>query len=130
LARKGYHALLSDRQVLKHLEVGVLLVNDAGMRRLNCLYRGIDRTTDVLSFPLLTNEKRPFTSHLLLGDIVISLPQAGRQAAEYEATFYQELSRLLVHGLLHLLGYDHEKNNYQAAKMRRLEAELAEALCL
>jgi probable rRNA maturation factor len=129
LAHKGCHALLSDRQILKHLEVSVLFVNDAGMRRLNYLYRGMDRTTDVLSFPLQVNEKLPSASNLLLGDIVISLPQTMRQADEYETTFYQELARLLVHGLLHLLGYDHEKNSYQAVKMRRLEAELAEVLC-
>ncbi|MBF0506934.1 MAG: rRNA maturation RNase YbeY [Nitrospirae bacterium] len=132
LTFKGCHALLSGRQILKRLEVGVLLVNDAGMRRLNRLYRGIDRTTDVLSFPLMTSftSHRPsFASDLLLGDIVISLPQAKRQAKEYETTFYRELARLLVHGLLHLLGYDHEKKGYEAAKMRRLEAELAEVIC-
>ncbi len=132
LTLKGCHGLLSGRQVLKHLEVSVLLVNDAGMRRLNRLYRGIDRTTDVLSFPLMTSftsHTTSFTSPLLLGDIVISLPQAKRQAKEYETTFYRELARLLVHGLLHLLGYDHEKKGYEAVKMRRLEAELAEVIC-
>jgi probable rRNA maturation factor len=144
LACKGCQPLLSGKRILKHLEVSVLLVNDAGMKRLNLLYRGMDKTTDVLSFPLLSSEnlkaeskKLSFTSHLplstphlVLGDIVISLPQARRQAAEYKTTFYQELARLLVHGLLHLLGYDHEKSSYHAAKMRRLEAELAEVLCL
>lgn len=110
---------------MKHVEVSVLLVNDAAMRRLNHRYRGIDRTTDVLSFP-----QGPFpAAPLFLGDIVISLPQARRQAYEYQTPFKRELARLLVHGLLHLLGYDHEKNSYQAAKMRRLEEELDEVLC-
>ncbi len=114
-----------------HLEVSVLFVNDAAMRRLNRLYRGIDRTTDVLSFPLQINKKWLLPdSDLLLGDIVISLPRAKRQAKEYETTFYRELGRLLIHGLLHLLGYDHEKSGYQAVKMRRMEAELAKVICL
>ena len=126
LALKGRHSLLSDRQILRRLEVSVLCVNDGGMRRLNRLYRGMGKTTDVLSFPLQPSKKLKLLS---LGDIVISLPQARRQAKEYKTTFNLELSRLLVHGLLHLLGYDHEKNRYQALKMRRMEAELAEVLC-
>ncbi|MBF0558321.1 MAG: rRNA maturation RNase YbeY [Nitrospirae bacterium] len=130
LTNKGCHELLPDRKALKHVEVSVLLVNDDGMRRLNGLHRGIDRTTDVLSFPQLTAPFPPGVSDLFLGDIVISLPQAGRQAKEYGTTFNREVGRLLVHGLLHLLGYDHEINSYQAAKMRRLESELAEVLCL
>ncbi len=131
LAYKGRDTLISGKQALEHLEVSVLFVNDAGMRRLNHLYRGIDRTTDVLSFPLIS-EKPPLhhARQLLLGDIVISLPQAKRQAEEYGTNLNQELARLLVHGLLHLLGYDHEKSSYRAAKMRRLEAELAEVVCL
>ena len=130
LASKGRDTLISGEQVLEHLEVSVLFVNDAGMRKLNHLYRGIDSTTDVLSFPLQANEGRPFTSQLLLGDIVISLPQAKRQADEYGAGFDRELARLLIHGLLHLLGHDHEKGGHRASKMRRLEAELAEVVCL
>ena len=138
--------MLSDRRALKHAEVSVLLVNDDGMRSLNDFYRGVDRTTDVLSFPQNTSEKLKvkskksncpltsnfslLTSHFPLGDIVISLPQARRQARDYKVPFNKEVARLLVHGLLHLLGYDHEKNSYQAAKMRRLESELAEVLCL
>ena len=130
LAHKGRHTLISGKQILEHLEISVLFVNDAGMRRLNNLYRGIDRTTDVLSFPLISAKPALHSRHLLLGDIVISLPQAKRQAEEYGTTFNRELSRLLVHGLLHLLGYDHEKSSYRAAKMRLLEAELAEVVCL
>jgi len=142
LAHKGRHTLISGKQILEHLEISVLFVNDAGMRRLNHLYRGIDRTTDVLSFPLMTSKKLKVESKklkvekaendeqlFLLGDIVISLPQAKRQAEEYGTTFNRELARLLVHGLLHLLGYDHEKSRYRAAKMRLLEAELAEVIC-
>ena len=133
LAYKGRDTLISGKQILERLEVSVLFVNDAGMRRLNHLYRGIDRTTDVLSFPLIDPAAPPLNlsvEGLLLGDIVISLPQAKRQAKEYGAAFDRELARLLIHGLLHLLGHDHEKSSYKAVKMRRLEAELAEVVCL
>ena len=130
LAYEGRDTLVSGKQVLERLEVSVLLVNDAGMKRLNHLYRGIDATTDVLSFPLISEKPSLHVRHFLLGDIVISLPQAKRQAEEYGATFNLELSRLLIHGLLHLLGHNHEESSYRAAKMRRLEAELAEVVCL
>jgi len=130
LAYKGRGTIISGKHILEHLEVSVLFVNDAGMRRLNHLYRGIDRTTDVLSFPLITEKPSLHVRHLLLGDIVISLPQTKRQAEEYGTTFNRELARLLIHGLLHLMGYDHEKSRYGAAKMKRLEAELAEVVCL
>jgi len=86
---------------------------------LNLKYRGIDRTTDILSFPQM---KEPQTSDLksqvcLLGDIVINLHRAERQAVEYGLTLKEELKRLLVHGLLHLTGYDHEKGGYAEKKM-------------
>ncbi|MDI6801871.1 MAG: rRNA maturation RNase YbeY [Thermodesulfovibrionales bacterium] len=111
------------------VEVSVLLVNDKKMRELNRQYRGIDRTTDVLSFPQHEFRRCIATPQLLnsithLGDIVISLPQAKRQAEEHGLFFYGEISWLLIHGLLHLLGYDHEKSKYQARKMRKMEREL------
>ncbi len=96
------------------------------MRELNLQYRGKDKTTDVLSFSQLET----ITPNFVLGDIVINLPQAKRQALEHGLTFYNEISWLLVHGLLHLLGYDHEKNKYQARKMREMEKELLSALPL
>lgn len=103
--------------------VGVLLVGDRCMRALNRDYRGIDRTTDVLSFSQL--EGKLFQDHSPeLGDIVISPAQALRQAIERGAAFEQEMDTLLIHGLLHLIGYDHEKNSYQARKMRAMEKEL------
>lgn len=90
-------------------------------------YRGIYRTTDVLSFSQLEG---PLPQHesAELGDIVISPAQAKRQAGERGATLDQELALLLVHGLLHLIGYDHEKNRYQAKKMRDKETELLYAI--
>jgi probable rRNA maturation factor len=103
--------------------VGVLLVTDSAMRDLNRIYRGKDRTTDVLSFSQL--EGAVCQSHTPeLGDIVISPAQALRQAEERGTTLGPEMEQLLIHGLLHLVGYDHEKNSYQARKMRAMEKEL------
>jgi len=107
--------------------VGVLLVSDGRMRSLNRDYRGIDRTTDVLSFSQIEGNllRRRLTE---LGDIVISPAQALRQAKERGETLDQETDSLLIHGLLHLIGYDHEKNSYQARKMRAMEKELLVAV--
>jgi probable rRNA maturation factor len=112
------------------MELGVLLVGDRRMMSLNRSYRGKNITTDVLSFPQIGEGKCCSTyAPCPLGDIVICLPQARRQAAEYGFTFYEELTRLVIHGLLHLLGHDHEKSAYKAKKMRKLEKEIFEQLC-
>jgi probable rRNA maturation factor len=101
-------------------------VNDRRMRILNCQYRGIDRTTDVLSFPQILDSSihdsritPPQADHeVVLGDIVINLHKAERQTAQYGLTLNEELKRLLIHGLLHLTGYDHEKGGYAERKMK------------
>lgn len=93
------------------------------MRSLNRRYRGIDRATDVLSF---SQREGQFASIRpdLLGDIVISVPAAVRQAKEQNHSLSREIERLLVHGLLHLLGYDHERGPAEARRMRRKEGLL------
>jgi probable rRNA maturation factor len=111
---------------LNGAELSVLFVNSRRMKILNTLYRGIPRDTDVLSFPLMDEGFRPNES--ALGDIVISVPRALKQAEEFEVTFYNELLRLLIHGLLHLIGYDHEISPYQKKKMEKKEKELLGAL--
>jgi probable rRNA maturation factor len=105
---------------LHEAELSVLLVNDRRMRILNRQYRGIDRTTDVLSFPQMTKAQssKLKAQSCLLGDIVINLHKAERQAAEYGLPLNEELKRLLIHGLLHLTGYDHEKGRYAERKMK------------
>ena len=114
--------------------LSVSFVGDAKMRRLNREHRGKDRTTDVLSFP----QYEPFAApkraadgapELLLGDIVVGVDVAARQAAEYDAALDAEIERLLIHGLLHLLGHDHEEPRERAA-MRREERQLAAAIGL
>jgi rRNA maturation RNase YbeY len=107
--------------------LGVTLVGDKEMRAMNLAYRGKDRTTDVLSFSQL--EGLAFDSQTAeLGDIIISPAQAKRQAEERGHSLKQEMRILLIHGLLHLIGYDHEKSSYQAARMRKMEEELMGAI--
>lgn len=100
--------------------VTLVLVGDAAMRRLNRDWRGVDRPTDVLSFPADPGPRlKGEAPHL--GDIVIATGVARRQAAQARHGYTTELKVLALHGLLHLLGYDHETDTGQ---MRRLEARL------
>ena len=100
--------------------LSLLLVGDRSMRRLNRRYRRKDRTTDVLAFPALKPSSRSVP--VLLGDVVISLPQAERQARQAGHPLDRELTVLVIHGLLHLLGYDHERSRREARRMARREA--------
>lgn len=115
----------------KQAELSVIFVGSAKMKQLNQDYRGIPKETDVLSFPMEDRSFRPHPPRLapyLLGDIVISVPKTVAQAQAYSVTFYEELLRLLIHGLLHLVGYDHEKSRYQNAKMMKKEREILHAV--
>ncbi|MCP9438718.1 MAG: rRNA maturation RNase YbeY [Nitrospira sp.] len=106
-------------------ELSVELVGDGRMRRLNRLYRGTDRTTDVLAFAM--REARS-PCRRLLGDVVISVPTAMRQAKEAGRSLNEEIAALLVHGVLHLCGYDHERNEQEAERMRRREQAVLRAV--
>jgi rRNA maturation RNase YbeY len=101
-------------------ELSLLLVSDRRMRALNRRYRKKDRPTDVLAFPLREGRFSHFRGSLL-GDVVISLPTAKRQAAALGQSLRAEITRLLVHGVLHLLGYDHERGARDASVMARKE---------
>jgi len=114
-------------------ELSLLLVGDRFMRRLNRLYRRKDHTTDVLAFPMPSPQPSPLRGGGLgrgLGDIVISLPQAERQAAQAGHPLEREMAVLVIHGLLHLLGYDHERSAREARRMSRRERAIARALRL
>ena len=113
---------------MSRAEVSILLCGDRRMRNLNRQHRGLDRTTDVLSFPMW--DRLPSAvDHVLLGDIAISAPRAALQARQLGHSLGRELDRLVVHGMLHLIGYDHERSPRQAAKMRAKEGEILRALC-
>jgi probable rRNA maturation factor len=97
--------------MLRHLadgdaELSIALVDDATIRELNRDYRHKDRPTDVLAFPLV-EARGPQKAAGLLGDVIVSIPTARRQARAHRRPLLDELTMLLAHGLLHLCGYDH-----------------------
>ena len=101
-------------------EVSLTVCLDSRIRRLNAEYRGIDRPTDVLSFPTLDFED----GYAMLGDIVVSCEMAQRQAEEYGHSLERELCFLCVHSALHLLGYDHEDDGEGRLYMERRQEEI------
>jgi probable rRNA maturation factor len=106
-------------------ELSLLFVNHDLMLELNKQYRGVDSTTDVLSFPLYESHREfPKEEEFLIGDIVINPQRAKEQAKEEGHSLKKELRVLLVHGLVHLLGMDHEKGGHEAKKMRLMEKRL------
>ena len=117
LIRQAAGAAQSHMGFRQDVEISILLTDNAEIRTLNRLHRGIDRATDVLSFPMyeydengqMIEEYADFNAQgeLCLGDIVISLERAQEQAAEYGHSFQREVGFLTVHAMLHLLGYDH-----------------------
>ena len=109
-------------QILENLEeteceLSLLLTDDAEIRRLNKTYRSLDQATDVLSFPQ-DEEAVNESGKTLLGDVVISVETAVRQAEEHHLSFNEELILLAIHGILHLLGYDHERSPQDARIMQ------------
>ena len=107
-------------------ELSLELIGDARIRRLNREYREQDRVTDVLAFPIreaMTPQVRAPTTNML-GDVVISIPTAFRQAQEAGRSMDDELATLLVHGVLHLCGYDHERSPREALRMSRREQQI------
>ena len=106
-------------------ELGILFVGDQRMRGFNRQYRGKDRTTDVLAFAM---REAPYFSAHLLGDVVISVPTAARQARQGQRSLDEELTVLLVHGILHLCGYDHERSEKEARRMHRRERMILQSL--
>ncbi|HWP92800.1 MAG TPA: rRNA maturation RNase YbeY [Thermodesulfobacteriota bacterium] len=129
--KKEMTLILKALNLPSHTEVSISLVDDITMRNLNETYRGIKRTTDVLSFPqyvlnpenvnsaIAHNHKQNF----LLGDIIISIETAKRQAKRYKTPTKKEIQRLIIHGTLHLIGHDHKKRKETIA-MRKKEKEL------
>ncbi len=107
-------------------EVSLVFVDDEYIHRLNREYRGVDRPTDVLSFALQEGEPMPDAGEeeTLLGDVVISLETARRQSEEYGHSFEREVAFLVAHGVLHLLGYDHQTEEEGRTMREKEEAVL------
>ncbi len=115
-------------EIVEHdqAELCLVLVGNAEMRKLNAHFRKKDYPTDVLSFP--AGDELP-TGVQLLGDVIISVEKAKEQAKARRRTLDEELVTLLIHGIVHLLGYDHERSPKDARIMDRLEKKIYRALC-
>ena len=140
LIRKAIRTALELENVTIPCEINVLLTNDEGIHQINLDMRDVDRPTDVLSFPEFeftpgeppTEEDEDCvdiaTGLLPLGDMVISVERVKEQAKEYGHSAKRELSYLVVHSVLHLLGYDHLDEGPQKAQMRAREDAIMEEL--
>lgn len=131
LIRRCCQAVLLSEGFVENAEVSVSFVDNKEIRHLNRLYRDIDASTDVLSFPLGEDghyDKNNETGGYLLGDVVISLETAVKQAANYGHSLEREIGFLTVHSVLHLLGYDHEGSVLESSKMREKEEVILEKL--
>lgn len=131
LIRRCCQAVLVMEKFPHDAEVSVSFVSNAEIRNLNKIYRQKDRVTDVLSFPLGLNGKYDInkeTGYALLGDVVISLETAMRQAEMYGHSLEREIGFSTVHSMLHLLGYDHETSPLEERQMREKEETVLEEL--
>ena len=131
LVRESILAALAYEKVKDNCEVSVTFTDNEGIRELNRKFRGLDRPTDVLSFPLFDGEfpeengDSTGKKHKLpIGDIVISMERALVQSIEYDHSFERELAFLCVHSVLHLLGYDHERSETEERDMFRRQDEI------
>lgn len=134
LIKKAVNMALNAEKIDTPCLISVMLTDDEGIQAVNREFRGIDRATDVLSFPL--NELTPGefdpaacerdldTGHVLLGDMMISVPRCQQQGEELGHGYERELQYLTVHSVLHLLGYDHVDEGEMKKQMRQREKEI------
>ncbi len=133
LVRKACTATLVEENFTDNAEVEVTFVDDEQIKEYNKEYRDIDKSTDVLSFPLGENgvyDTNPETNNKMLGDIVISVEHAIAQGELYGHGLRREIGYLTVHSMLHLLGYDHIDEGIQRSKMREKEEAILTKLGL
>lgn len=117
---------LEEENITDDAELSVTFTDNENIKKLNSEFRGIDRETDVLSFPLGDGEFEcdPDNGAILLGDIVISLERAAAQAEEYGHSFRREVAFLITHSLFHLLGYDHMNEDEEREMFSKQEKVL------
>ena len=128
LIRRAVEATLKYEGYNNNAEISITFTDNKGIRKLNREFRQKDKATDVLSFPLTDYEASevPLADELCgsLGDVVISLETAKKQADEFGHSFEREVAFLTVHSMLHLLGYDHETGEEDELDMRRRQSEI------
>ena len=133
LVKKACRAVLHEENFNDNAEIELTFVDDGQIKELNKEYRNIDKSTDVLSFPLGENgiyDKNPENGFYMLGDIVISVDHAEKQADLYGHGIEREIAFLTVHSMLHLLGYDHVDGGEQQRIMRQKEETVLEKMGL
>ena len=140
MLRKAVTVALDHEGVKEKTHVDIMLTDNAHIHEINREQRGVDRPTDVLSFPMnqlipedfdaAMCEVDPASGRIMLGDMVISLEQCRAQAEEFGHSAEREICYLAVHSVLHLLGYDHMDDGEEKAQMRRHEEEIMEKLKL
>ena len=118
---------LAQKSTGEEVDLSIAIEDNAYLQALNLQFLGIDAPTDVLSFP--GDEIDPDTGHQYLGDIIISLPMASAQAAAAGHPLQNELQLLVIHGMLHLLGYDHDTPELKA-EMWQLQTQILQDLCV
>lgn len=124
LLRRCCNAVIELEGLTENYEVSITFTDDEHIRELNMKHRNIDSATDVLSFPLGENgvyDVNMDTGNYQLGDVVISLERAMKQATAYGHSFRREVAYLTAHSVLHLLGYDHVNGGIEQVKMREKE---------
>ena len=132
LMRRCCNSVLKMEKIEGFVEVSITMVNNEYIQELNKKYRNKDVPTDVLSFP--TNEKggeydiNPETGAKMLGDIVMSMEKVMEKSQKYGHPFRREVAYLTAHGVLHLLGYDHEKGGIDKMRMREKEDRVLDSL--
>ncbi|MBQ7292864.1 MAG: rRNA maturation RNase YbeY [Clostridia bacterium] len=133
LIRKAILATLEYENAEEDCEVSITFCDDEKIHELNKKFRGVDRATDVLSFPLFDDESAEYTVpeiDCMLGDIVLSLERARAQAEEFGHSYEREAAFLSVHSVLHLLGYDHETSEEDELDMRKRQSDIMEKIGL
>ena len=133
LLRRCCNAVLIMEGFTDSAEISVTFVDEDQIHLLNKEHRGVDRATDVLSFPLGENgeyDVNPENGAKMLGDIVLNIPRVVRQAEEFGHSFQREIAYLTAHSMLHLLGYDHIAGGIESVHMREKEEEVMKQLGL
>ena len=133
LIKRACNATLMLEKFTEFSEINVTFTDDENIRIINSQFRDIDKSTDVLSFPLGENgeyDVNPESNALMLGDVLISLEHAEAQAKLYGHSFEREVAYLTVHSVLHLLGYDHVNGGLEREIMREKEEAVMEVLGL
>ena len=129
LIRRAVKAAIKSEAFDRPCEVSVTIVDNEEIHTINLEHRGIDRPTDVLSFPMF-DEDFDDGEACVLGDIVISLEKAKEQAESYGHSIEREIAFLTVHSVLHLLGYDHEEGKAEESEMFEKQEKILEAMGL